>query len=136
MQAALMQLEQALAAKDGTAIDAALEHLPWDFEGVPLPILHALLLCKLHHGHQRVARALQLRSDPSSVLVVHQALDQGFDHLAYTASEDGVIAKWFSWLLHDIGTESAREVLEEFAESSNEEIAEEMRYRLAKRKSG
>jgi hypothetical protein len=131
-QAELIQLEQAIAADDGTAIDAALERLPWDLDGAPLATLHELLLSKLHHGHQRAARALQLRADPRSIPVVRQAMEMGFDHLAYTASEEGAIAKWFSWLLYDIGTEAALEVLQAFAQGSNQEVAEEMRYRLAK----
>ena len=59
-----------------------------------------------------------------------RVLEGGFARFAYTCSEDGVIAKWFSWLLADIGTPEALAVLKRFAGDPNPEIAAEMRYRL------
>ncbi len=60
----------------------------------------------------------------------------GFEHLAYTASEPGVIAKWFSWLLFEIGTEEAISVLRQYTQSQDPAVATEMRYRSSKLKSG
>ena len=52
--------------------------------------------------------------------------------LEYTASDDDVIAKWFSHALADINTPEAIEVIREFSKSANPGIAEEMNYRLEK----
>ncbi len=85
-----------------------------------------------HRSHQRILRELQRLRDPSSVPVLRAALTDGFDRYAYTCSEDGVIAKWFSWALAEIGSAEAIAVLDDFARSENPEIREEMKYRLAK----
>jgi hypothetical protein len=94
--------------------------------------LHALLGMPGHHVHQMVAFALQLRGDPSTAPVVRQVLSGGFEHLDYTASDDAVLAKWHSWILFRVATEEAHEVLREFANSPNQEIAQAMRYRSEK----
>jgi len=46
------------------------------------------------------------------------------------ASEDAAIAKWFSHALADIGTNEAIQVIQKFANSSNQDVANEMEYRL------
>jgi hypothetical protein len=98
--------------------------------------LHALLGMPGHHVHQMVAFALQLRGDPSTAAVVGEVLSGGFGHLGYTGSDDAVLAKWHSWILREVATEEAHEVLREFANSPNQEIAQSMRYRLEKIKAG
>lgn len=65
---------------------------------------------------------------------VRTSLERGFSRLAYTASEDGVIAKWHSWLLADIGTPDAMQLLREHSRSDNPQIAEAMTYRLRRSK--
>jgi hypothetical protein len=101
-------------------------------DDLDLNLLHDLLLTPGHHLHQEVAKQLQDRGDASTAPVVSRALEMGFDHLAYTCSEDDVIAKWYSWLLCGIGTDEAIQILREHAESANAEIARAMQYRLTK----
>jgi hypothetical protein len=113
--------------------DDASSHI--DARGMPrlrLSELHVLLGLPGHHVHQIVAFALQLRGDPSTAPVVRQVLSGGFGHLGYTASDDAALAKWHSWILSGVATEEAHEVLREFANSPNQEIAQAMRYRLGK----
>ncbi|PRP90093.1 hypothetical protein ENSA5_67900 [Enhygromyxa salina] len=91
-----------------------------------------LLVTPGHRHHQAIARSLQAIADPSTVAFVRRALQLGYEHLEYTASEPDVITKWFSWLLFEIGTREAIEVMREFAGSRDQAVADEMRYRLAK----
>jgi hypothetical protein len=80
-----------------------------------------------------VAKALQDHvKSSSSIPFVEQALATRFDYLTYTCSDSGVIAKWFSWLLFEIGTPEAIAVMRRYADDPDEGIREEMRYRLAK----
>jgi hypothetical protein len=101
---------------------------------VDLELLHELLHDGRHCQHQAVVRALQMRRDGRSVEHLAAALDGGVERFAYTCSEAGVIAKWFSHALFDIGTPEAFRVLHMYAASAEPEIAEEMQYRLAKRR--
>lgn len=120
-------------SEDLDAADEAVEAL-LDTPTTPdsLTQLHRLVTHPGHRYHQRVVRELQHMRDPSSTPVLRSALANGFDRYAYTCSDDGVIAKWFSWALAEIGTTEAIEVLREFARSENAEIRAEMEYRLAK----
>ena len=93
-------------------------------------VLHNLLLMPGHELHQEVTRAMQDLGSPSSVPCIRAVLEGGLDFLAYTGSEDEVIAKWFSHALVSIGTPEAIELIREFAASDNAGIAGEMRYRL------
>jgi hypothetical protein len=95
-------------------------------------ILNNLLLIPDHSFHQEVAREIQLLGHPSSTAYIEKILSDGFGIFEYTCSEDGVIAKWFSHALADIGTKEAIQTIQKFALSSNEEIAHEMKYRLEK----
>ncbi|UUM26310.1 hypothetical protein NQU59_11410 [Acinetobacter colistiniresistens] len=64
---------------------------------------------------------------------IAKVLEQCFKRFKYTASDDdGVITKWFSHALADIGTEEAIALIRQYAQSENEEIAWEMKYRLRK----
>ncbi len=103
-----------------------------DLEGLPVDLLNELLLADGHQQHQRVAYALQKRGHPSTVAFVIRSLAVGFERLAYTCSEDSVIAKWHSWLLAGVGTDEAIDVLRRYSRSSNPQIADAMAYRLAK----
>jgi hypothetical protein len=93
-------------------------------------ILNELLISPRHRCHQAVAKTLQDIASPSTIPFVRKALDCKFDYLAYTCSEDVVIAKWFSWLLFSIGTNEAIAMIEEYSHSENQGISKEMRYRL------
>lgn len=117
-----------MASDDFDLINQSLEDC--DLTVLPIDLLNELLLSDQHHQHQRVARALQLAGDPSTVAFVATSLRRSFDRLAYTASEDAVIVKWHSWVLADIGTVDAVQLIREYAESANPEIAKAMRYRL------
>lgn len=92
--------------------------------------LNQLLLLDGHYQHQMITKELQYIAHPSSVAIIAKILEQDFKRFEYTASDDGVIAKWFSHALADIGTEKAMELLKLYAQSANEEIAQEMQYRL------
>lgn len=123
----------ALAELTPEALDEAVEELleePASSER--LDLLHKLVFLPGYHLHQQVVFEIQAIGDPRSVPVLRQALNEGFERYGYTCSEDGVVAKWFSWALAAIGTPEARAVLTEFADSDNREVRDEMRYRLAK----
>lgn len=126
------EIDKAITEKDSVAIDLLtyllLYHLPSGIEYTNL--LNKLLITRYHHKHQEVARRLQELKNPSSIPYVRRALASGFDYLTYTCSETGAIAKWFSWILAEISTQEAIEVLEEYSHSSDEGIKNEMLYRL------
>ena len=67
-------------------------------------VLNNLLVMPGHELHQQVAMEIQGLKSPSSVPYIRSVLANGFDYLAYTCSEDGTIAKWFSHALAEIGT--------------------------------
>jgi hypothetical protein len=101
-----------------------------DLSRVELAALHKLVCRNGHRHRQFVVRAIQDLADPRSVSVLHDALVEGFDVYAYTASLSGVIAKWVSPALAAIGTSDAIETLKTFSRSSDPAIAQEMRCRL------
>jgi len=96
-------------------------------------LLNELLINPNHTQHQYIAKALQdhVRS-PSSIPFIEKALASHFDYLSYTYSDSGVIAKWFSWLLYEIGTPEAIAVMQRYTEDPDEGIRKEMTYRLNK----
>ncbi|WP_436897287.1 hypothetical protein [Acinetobacter gyllenbergii] len=97
---------------------------------IRVSVLNQLLLLDGHYQHQMITKELQNIAHPSSVVIIAKVLEQSFKRFEYTASADGVIAKWFSHALADIGTEEAMALLKLYAQSENEEIAQEMKYRL------
>lgn len=99
---------------------------------VKADVLNNLLVMPGHELHQEVTMKIQILKSPSSVPYIQSILEGGFDFLAYTCSEDEVIAKWFSHALAKIGTPEAIELIKEFAVSGNAGIAKEMNYRLGK----
>lgn len=127
------KLQIAIQKKDHELLEEVIE-LFWNFE--PKNIIerefNQLLLTPNHDQHQYLTKYLQdvLRFE-SSVSVIDQILTQGFEYMNHY-SEDGVIAKWFSHALMDIGTLEAIAVLKKHTESVNPEIREEMQYRLSK----
>jgi hypothetical protein len=123
-------IEAAIAAGMPDGLNEAVLLLGLSEPAPYIALKNRLLVTPGHRFHQMLAKDLQDLADPSTVPFVRRALEMGFDHLAYTASEDGVIAKWYSWLLADIGTREALDLIAEYADSSNEEVAAEMRYRL------
>ena len=99
---------------------------------VKADVLNGLLVMPGHELHQEVTMEIQRLKSPSSVPYIRSVLEGGFDFLAYTSSDDEVIAKWFSHALAKIGTPDAIEVIKEFSVADNAGIAEEMSYRLEK----
>ncbi|MCR5886120.1 hypothetical protein LRS03_26005 [Rhizobacter sp. J219] len=93
-------------------------------------VLNNLLVTPGHELHQEVTREIQKLRSPSSVPYIRHVLAEGFHMLEYTCSEPGVIAKWFSHALGDINTPESIALIKEFSASSNQEVAEEMAYRL------
>ena len=127
------EVEAALASGDEDARDLAiaLVFLSGGLERY-VDLLGRLVVTPGHGQHQRCVRALQRLGDPRALPYLRQALAQGFGHLDYTCSETGVLAKWFSHALADIGGDEALALLRDYAASDDPEIAAEMRYRLAK----
>ena len=127
------KLQTAIQKQNPQLLEEVIE-LFWDFEPKNLieEEFNQLLLSPNHSQHQYLTKSLQdvLRFE-SSVSVLDQILTQGFEYMNHY-SEDGVIAKWFSHALMDIGTPEALAVLKKHAESENPEIREEMQYRLLK----
>lgn len=96
-------------------------------------LLNQLLINPNHKSHQLIAKALQDHSpSPTTIPFVRKALESNFAYLEYTCSESSAIAKWFSWLLYLIGTKEAIDLMQEYSNSGDEGIANEMRYRLKK----
>lgn len=97
-----------------------------------IDLLNELLLINFHRQHQYIARAIQDLRTPSSVPYIKKVLDSEFKEIPYTGSDSYGMAKWFSWALYSIGTREAIEVLKEHANSKDNGIKYEMRYRLKK----
>lgn len=96
-------------------------------------LLNELLVNPNHTQHQYIAKALQDQVKcPSSIPFIEKALATHFDYLEYTCSDSEVIAKWFSWILYEIGTPEAIAVMQRYSDDPDEGIASEMKYRLAK----
>jgi HEAT repeat protein len=117
-------------ANDSDAGDTLFELACQLSEPIKLEILHALLLTPGHRFHQQTAKALQEIASPSSIPTLLAALENGFANFRYTGSDNVVIAKWFSHALAGIGTPEAIAVIERFAQSDNEGVSSEMKYRL------
>lgn len=95
-------------------------------------LLNELLLNNFHRQHQYIAKTIQYLKTPSSVPFINKVLESNFEDIPYTGSDSYSMAKWFSWVLYEIGTKEAIEVIEKHANSKDEGIREEMRYRLKK----
>ena len=89
-----------------------------------------------HYKHQYIVRSLQDSANPKSIPFIKKALETNFDYIPYNGSDTGSIAKWFSWALASIGTDEAIDLIREYSHSENEEIREEMSYRLKRIEEG
>jgi len=130
-QKVLREMADAIAKRDWQASYALLDltrtiEKPED----KADILNSLLVMPGHQLHQEVTREIQNLRSPSSVPYIRQVLTDGFRMLEYTGSEPGVIAKWFSHALADIGTPESIALIKEFAGFSEPGVAKEMAYRL------
>jgi hypothetical protein len=128
------EVRNAIQTADPDEIDQSI-YLMWlsDNKIAFADLLNELLVNPNHTQHQYIAKALQddVKS-PSSIPFIDKALATHFDYLDYTCSESGVIAKWFSWLLYEIGTPEAIAVMQRYADDQDEGISNEMKHRLAK----
>jgi hypothetical protein len=97
-----------------------------------IDLLNELLLVNFHYQHQYIARAIQDYKFSSSVPFIDKVLESKFNGIPYTGSESRSMARWFSWALYCIGNKKAIEVMKKHANSTDEGIREEMRYRLNK----
>ena len=94
-------------------------------------VFNNLLVIKEHWHHKEILQGLQGLADPSSLIFIEEAFNQGFEHIDdYNGSGYAPIAKWFSHTLASIGTKEAVELIERFSNSENIEISTEMKYRL------
>jgi hypothetical protein len=129
------KIKNAIKNKDKEELDSAiLEILLAKNYSDHLDVLNELLLVPFHYHHQEITRVLQDIKSPSSVPYIRKVFETGFDYLDYNFSGFGAIAKWFSWALYSIGTTEAIDLMKEYANSADEEIRQEMRYRLNKLK--
>jgi hypothetical protein len=128
------EMNNVIATSDPDEIQMTLG-LIWLSGDIPkfVDILNELLINPNHRSHQVIAKNLQ-DDAPSATTVpfVRKALESKFGYLEYTYSESNVIAKWFSWLLYSIGTAEAIDLMKEYSNSTDEGVANEMRYRLKK----
>ena len=129
----LEKFKTALQSKDQNQIDKVVYLIEPSFlDSETISILNELLTDPNHRSHQRVIWLLQKAKSPSTVPYIKRALETNFDYLEYTYSESGVIAKWFSWALAEIGTEQAILLMKEYTNSPDEGIKNQMLYRLNK----
>jgi hypothetical protein len=126
-------LRQAILVADADRIDMLIDvalKFP-DFEKATL--LNELLVIRGHQRHQEIVRHLQLLASPSSVPFLRHMLEEEIAHMVEcSASESGVVAKWFSHALFSIGTPEAIAVIRQFSAHSDEGVRQEMLYRLGK----
>lgn len=95
-------------------------------------LLNELLIDPNHYNHQEIAKTLQEIKSPTTIPFVKKALESNFNYLDYTCSDSDAIAKWFSWILFSIGNNDAIALIEEYTNSADEGISNEMKYRLNK----
>jgi hypothetical protein len=125
------EVKEAINSRDSNSVEDAMS-LIW-LSGDPsrfTDLLNELLVNPDHISHQRIAKTLQDIKSPTTVPFVRKVLETNFDYLQYTSSDDEVIAKWFSWLLAEIGTKDAINLMQEYGSSTNAGIKKEMLYRL------
>ncbi|HEX5001694.1 MAG TPA: hypothetical protein VFW78_04300 [Bacteroidia bacterium] len=125
------EIGEAISRGDFNSLEKAIS-LIW-LSGNPSKItdlLNELLINPNHKSHLRIEKTLQVIKSPTTVPYVKKALETNFDYLQYTFSNDEVLAKWFSWLLAEIGTEEAINLIREYSNSPNEGIKKEMLYHL------
>lgn len=127
------QVKTAIAKGNSRELKIAVDSI-WQSENPAAfaDLLAELLIVPGHQDHQEIAKYLQDHApQPDAIPYIRIALAD-LSYLAYTGSDSGAIAKWFSWLLYAIDTDEAIEVMEEYSQSPDEGIRTEMLYRLDK----
>ncbi|MBL7998366.1 MAG: hypothetical protein JNL32_06990 [Candidatus Kapabacteria bacterium] len=128
------EIEAAIQSADADRIQMTIP-LIWFSADISnfIDLLNELLINPNHRSHQVIAKNLQDDApSPTTVPFVRKALETNFDYIEYNGSDSYAIAKWFSWLLYSIGTDEAINLMKEYCNSTDEGIANEMRYRLNK----
>jgi hypothetical protein len=128
------EIEAAIQSADIDRIQMTIP-LIWFSAEIPnfVDLLNRLLINPNHRSHQVIAKNLQdFAPSPTTVPFVRKVLETNFEYLEYTRSDSDAITKWFSWLLCSIGTDEAIDLMKEYSNSTDEGIANEMRYRLDK----
>ncbi len=116
----LDRLENAYKNREADDVECALyEEITID-DGCT-EILVQLLECDWHHSHEDIALTLQKLKDPKAIKALQQSAETKFDYLAYDNSE--AFARKCIWALADIGTEEAKQALNEISASSNNVVA-------------
>lgn len=127
------KIQKAIEEKNVEKLDSAILELFSQREYFKYTeILNELLLVPFHYHHQEITRALQDIKSPSSVSFIRKVLETDFKYLKYTGSDSDAIAKWFSWALYSIGTSEAIDLMNEYTNSMDQGIRDEMAYRLNK----
>ena len=129
----LTTLRRAIDSRDETLIELVLEVALRSDEPDKVTCLGEMLLVREHYRHQELVRELQLMADPKAVTYLIKALNTNLEHMVnYNGSGSGVVAKWFSHALLDIGSVEAIEALKAFSNHADPEVRDEMLYRLGK----
>ena len=92
----------------------------------------ARLLQQDHHDHEDLIRFLQRAEDPYAIPFLRQAvlLKPRLSYLDY--DDYGSYYKKCLWALQAIGTTESVAVIREFADSEDDALGEQARYRLAR----
>ena len=127
------EIRQSIESQDVNRIEQAI-NLIWlkEDDGEFIDELNTLLLEPNHRSHQEITKTIQDLKNPKSVPFIKEVLESKFEYLEYTCSCSDAIAKWFSWALYSIGTNDAIDLIEEYTNSKDDGIRNEMIYRLNK----
>lgn len=129
----LTELHKAITDGDEDRVNLLVDLMLQSDDDDKIDVLNEMLLIKGHRRHQEIVREIQIIAKPSSAPYLRRALEDGIDHMIeYNGSGSGVVAKWFSHALFDIGTPDAIETLRVFSTHPDAEIRDEMLYRLSK----
>ena len=94
-----------------------------------LDVSNILITEDWHKEHEDIIGTLQACKDPSSIKPIVTSVNNNYQHLR-DACDIGSFAKKCSWALYSIGTEEAFNAIEELSKSKDEEVKEQMIYRL------
>jgi hypothetical protein len=126
------EIKVAMESGDPFRLDMTLQ-LIWFLPDITslVDLFNQLLIMPGHKYHQEIARRLQFKAPiPTTVPYVRKVFESDFEYLAYTGSDSPAITSWFSHLLAAIGNAEAINLIRELSHSTDEGVAEGMRYRL------
>ena len=94
-----------------------------------LDVFNKLITEDWHKEHEDIIGTLQAWKDPSSIKPIVTSVNNNYQHLR-DACDIGSYAKKCSWALYSIGTKEAFNAIEELSKSQDEEVKDQMIYRL------